>query len=290
MLRTLAPALFVLVWSTGFIVARAVTSHADVQLFLLCRFILVGLLFAAAAFFGKATWVSGKRSLQHMGAGAVMMGLYLTASFWAIAQGLPAGIMALMGALQPLLTAAIMLARGRGPSSAAVWSGLSIGLLGVVLVLLPRLQNSHLAASNLANLAGILAIAALTLGTMAQRQLANDDLRVAGCLQNIGAGLVATLVVVTTGAARWDGSVSLWALLAWSALIASVLAQSLLLWMMRRREATHVTALMLLVPPVAAFLAYLLFHETLSWLQLAGFVLALAGVVLARRASPASAT
>ena len=289
MLRSLAPALFVLVWSTGFIVARAVTSHADVQLFLLCRFILVALVFAAAAFIGKATWVSRKRSLQHMGTGAIMMGLYLTVSFWAIAQGLPAGIMALMGALQPLLTAAIMSARGRGPSSAAVWWGLLIGLLGVVLVLLPRLQNSHLATSNLANLAGVLAIAALTLGVMAQKHLANDDLRVAGCLQNIGAGLVGLLAVATIGTVRWDGSISLWALLAWSALVTSILAQSLLLWMMRGREATHVTALMLLVPPVAALLAYLLFHETLSWLQLTGFVLALAGVVLARRAGPVSA-
>jgi drug/metabolite transporter (DMT)-like permease len=283
-LRPAAPALFVFVWSTGFIVARAVTSHADVQLFLVWRFAAVALVFGIAAILGKASWVSPKRALQHLAVGTIMMGVYLTVSFWAIAQGLPAGIMALMGALQPLLTAAFMLARGRGPSSAAVWSGLSIGFLGVVLVLLPRLENSHFALGNFANLAGVLAIAALTLGTMAQKHLAKDDLRVAGCLQNVGALLVALLAAATIGAVRWDGSAALWALLAWSALITSVLAQSLLLWMMRRGEATHVTALMLLVPPVAALLAFTLFHETLSWLQLTGFALALGGVVLARRA------
>jgi drug/metabolite transporter (DMT)-like permease len=283
MLRFVAPGLFVLVWSTGFIVARAVTSHADVQLFLLVRFAAVALLFGIAAIAGGAAWVSSMRALRHLAVGAIMMGLYLSLSFWAIAQGLPAGIMALMGALQPLLTAAFMLARGRGPSAAAVWWGLLIGFLGVVLVLMPRLENSHFSAGNFANIAGITAIAALTLGTMAQKHLANDDLRVAGCLQNLGAGLVALLAVAIFGAARWDGSASLWALLAWSALITSVLAQSLLLWMMRRGEATHVTALMLLVPPVAALLAYALFHETLSWLQLTGFALALGGVVLARR-------
>ena len=117
-----------------------------------------------------------------------MMGLYLCLSYWAIAQGLPAGVMALMGALQPLLTAGLMLARGRGPASPAVWCGLLIGLLGVVLVLLPRLENSHFAAGNLANFAGVLAVVALTLGTLAQQHVANDDLRVAACLQNIGAG------------------------------------------------------------------------------------------------------
>jgi drug/metabolite transporter (DMT)-like permease len=288
-LRFLAPALFVLAWSTGFIVARAVTSHADVQLFLLWRFVAVALLFGVAAIVGKTRRPSIKRAVQHLGVGAIMMGVYLSLSFWAIAQGLPAGIMALLGALQPLLTAAFMLARGRGPSSAIVWWGLLIGLLGVVLVLLPRLENSHFAIANFATLAGIFAIAALTLGTLGQKHLANDDLRVAGCLQNIGAGLIALLAVAAIGPVRWDSSTALWGLLAWSVLITSVFAQALLMWMMRRGAATHVTSLMLLVPPVAALLAYTLFHETLSWLQLVGFALALAGVVLARRANPASA-
>jgi drug/metabolite transporter (DMT)-like permease len=287
MLRSLAPALFVLAWSTGFIVARAVTSHADVQLFLLWRFVAVALILGTAATVGKAPWPSLKRALQHLGVGSVMMGIYLSLSFWAIAQGLPAGIMALLGALQPLLTAAIMLARGRGSSSAAVWWGLIIGFLGVVLVLLPRLENSRFAIANFANLTGLLAIAALTLGTLGQKHLAHDDLRIAGCLQNLGAGLVALLAVAAFGAVKWDGSPALWGLLAWSVLVTSVLAQGLLMWMMRRGAATHVTSLMLLVPPVAALLAYELFRETLSWTQMAGFALALGGVVLARRANPA---
>jgi drug/metabolite transporter (DMT)-like permease len=288
MLRSLAPVLFVLVWSTGFIVARAITTHADVQFFLLWRFAAVALLLGIAATTSSAHWPSPQRSLQHLGVGALMTGVYLSLSFWAIAQGLPAGIMALIGALQPLLTAAIMLARGRGPSSATVWWGLLIGLLGVVLVLLPRLENSHFAIASLANVAGVMAIAALTLGTMAQKHLANDDLRVSGCLQNLGAGAVVLLAVATIGALRWDGTPALWGWLAWSVLISSILAQGLLMWMMRRGEATHVTALMLLVPPIAAILAYELFQERLSWLQLIGFALALGGVVLARRANPAS--
>jgi drug/metabolite transporter (DMT)-like permease len=285
MLRSLAPALFVFVWSTGFIIARAVASRADGQLFLMWRFIGVTLLLGAAALIGRAHWPAGRRALHHMMVGAVMMGLYLTLAFWAVGQGLPAGVMALLGALQPLLTAAFMLARGRGPSAAAVWWGLLLGLSGVILVLLPRLQSSHLTASSAANLAGVLAIGALTLGTVSQRQLVKDDLRVAGCLQNLGAALVALLGVFTVGSGHWDNTPGLWGLLAWSVLISSALAQGLLMWMMRHGEATHVTSLMLLVPPVAALFAYILFHETLSWFQLAGFALALSGVVLARRAN-----
>jgi drug/metabolite transporter (DMT)-like permease len=153
------------------------------------------------------------------------------------------------------------------------------------LVLLPRLRGSHVAVAGYANFVGLLAIAALTFGTLAQKRLADDDLSVASCVQNLGAVLVAGLAVWVAGAARWDGSALLWGLLAWSVLVTSVLAQGLLMWMMRRSEATHVTALLLLVPPVAALFAYAVFHETLTWLQLAGFALALAGVVLARRAA-----
>jgi len=275
--------LFVLFWSTGFIVARAVAPHADVQFFLLWRFVAAASFWAVAAILAKSRWPAPRKFVQHLGVGAMMMGLYLSLSFLAIAHGLPAGIMALLGALQPLFTAALMLARGRGSPSVSTWWGLLIGFFGVILVLLPRLRGSHVELAGYANVAGLLAIAALTLGTLAQRRVAGEDLSIASCVQNLGAMSVAGLAFVVVGAARWDGSVVLWGSLVWSVLVTSVLAQGLLMWMMRRSEATHVTALLLLVPPVAASFAYLVFHETLTWLQLTGFALALAGVVLARR-------
>jgi drug/metabolite transporter (DMT)-like permease len=89
--------LFVFFWSTGFIVARGAAPHADLQLFLLCRFASVALLLGIAAAAGTR-WPPPRERAQHLAAGAVMMGLYLTLSFWAIAHGLPAGIMALLGA------------------------------------------------------------------------------------------------------------------------------------------------------------------------------------------------
>jgi drug/metabolite transporter (DMT)-like permease len=259
LIRPLVPGLFVFFWSTGFIVARAASPHADLQLFLLCRFASVTLLLGVAAAAAGIRWPSRREMTQHIFAGAVMMGVYLTLSFWAIAHGLPAGIMALMGALQPLLTAALILSTGRGQPAMPMSLGLLVGFTGVLLVLLPRLTNGGFALAGSANVAaGVLSIVALTIGTLAQKRLANDDLRAAGCLQNLGAAVVAVL-------------------------ISSIVAQGLLMWMMRHGEATRVTALMLLVPPLAAIFAYALFHETLTPLQLAGFALALAGVVLARR-------
>jgi drug/metabolite transporter (DMT)-like permease len=284
MIRSLAPALFVFCWSTAFIVARAAAPHADVQLFLLCRFASVTLLLGVAAAAAGARWPSPHGLVRHLLAGAVMMGLYLSLSFWAIAHGLPAGIMALLGALQPLFTAAATLARGHGRPSMSMWLGLLVGFSGVVLVLVPRLENGGFALTSFANVAaGLLSIVALTVGTLAQKRLASDDLRAAGCLQNIGAAIVAVLATLSVGTMRWDGSFVLWGTLLWAVLISSIAAQGLLMWMMRHGEPTRVTALMLLVPPLAAILAYELFHETLGPLQFAGFALALAGVVVARR-------
>jgi drug/metabolite transporter (DMT)-like permease len=284
MIRSLAPGLFVFFWSTAFIVARAAAPHADVQLFLLCRFASVTLLLGIAASVAGTRWPAPRGLAQHVLAGAVMMGLYLTLSFWAIAHGLPAGIMALMGALQPLFTAALMLSRGHGRPSKSMWLGLLVGFSGVVLVLLPRLVHGGFALAGSANVAaGVLSIVALTIGTLAQKRLAGDDLRAAGCLQNLGAAMVAVVATCSVGNIRWDGSLVLWGTLLWAVLISSIAAQGLLMWMMRHGEAQRVTALMLLIPPLAAILAYALFHETLMPLQFVGFALALAGVVMARR-------
>jgi drug/metabolite transporter (DMT)-like permease len=284
MLRAFAPALFVFFWSTGFIVARGIVSHADAQLFLVCRFTSVALILGLAAAASRTRWPSPRQAVWHLLTGAVMMGLYLALSYWSIGHGLPAGIMALMGALQPLFTLLLMLSSGRERPTLSMALGLFIGFLGVLLVLLPRFENHALSVVDSASAAvGLVSIVALTLGTLAQRRLANDDLRTSGCLQNCGAAVIATMALCGFGTLRWDGSTVLWGTLVWAVLISSIVAQSLLMWMLRHGEATRVTALMLMVPPVAAIFAYALFHEILTPLQFVGFALALAGVALARR-------
>jgi drug/metabolite transporter (DMT)-like permease len=89
---------------------------------------------------------------------------------------------------------------------------------------------------------------------------------------------------LAAGSAGWDNSPFLWAALVWAVLVPSVIGTTLLMWMMRHGEATKVTALILLAPPLAAIQAYVLFDETLSGVQFAGFALALIGVLLARSA------
>ncbi|MFW2401343.1 EamA family transporter, partial [Burkholderia pseudomallei] len=102
-----AAAAFVALWSTGFIVARAIKPYADPNLYLLARFCGTALLYAGIALAARAPWPAPREWGRHLLAGALLQGFYLSASYWAVAHGLSAGVMALLGALQPLATAAL---------------------------------------------------------------------------------------------------------------------------------------------------------------------------------------
>jgi len=285
MLRFLIPVIFVLIWSTGFIVGKAVAPHADLQLYLLVRFALTALVMGVAALAVGASWPRGKGLWTHLMAGVLMQGIYLCASYWSISHGMPAGIMALLGALQPLFTALYLVAATRAQLGTGTWVGLLIGFAGVACVLAPKLATAGTGAITVASaLSALFSVAAITAGALVQKWLVRVDLRAAACVQNVGGVATAALAVVLVGTNDWDNTAILWGALIWAVLVPSVIGTTLLMWMMRHGEATKVTALLLLAPPLAAIQAYLLFHETLSPVQFVGFALALAGVLLARSA------
>jgi drug/metabolite transporter (DMT)-like permease len=106
----------------------------------------------------------------------------------------------------------------------------------------------------------------------------------AASVQNLGGATISALVMLDVGTGRWDGTPILWSALVWAVLVLSVVGTTLLMWMMRHGEATKVTALLLLVPPLAAIQAFVFFRETLAPFQIVGFALALGGVLLTRSA------
>jgi drug/metabolite transporter (DMT)-like permease len=136
----------------------------------------------------------------------------------------------------------------------------------------------------LSTLAALVSVAAITAGALIQKWLPRVDLRSAACVQNVGGAITAAVVTALAGSMQWDNTAVLWGALAWAVMVPSVVGTTLLMWMMRHGEATKVTALLLLAPPLAAVQAYILFGETLSPVQFVGFALALAGVLLARSA------
>ncbi|QDQ82113.1 DMT family transporter [Paraburkholderia megapolitana] len=289
MLATVIAAVFVVLWSTGFVVARAITPFADPNLFLLARFGGTALVFALVALATRARWPTGRDLGKHLFAGALLQGVYLGAGYWAVAQGVSAGVMALLGALQPLMTAAVAAPLFGERLSRRGWAGMALGLVGVALVLEPRLTQAapstvHSSAPSWLVIAiSLLAVCAITAGTLFQKtSLAKADIRSASAVQNCGAAVVAAVLAVALGEHRWIPAPQLWASLAWGIVMLSGVSVTLLVWMVRRGDASRATALLFLAPPLAALEGYVGFGEMLLPLQVLGFGVALVGVLLAR--------
>jgi drug/metabolite transporter (DMT)-like permease len=285
MYNVVIPVAFVLLWSTGFVVARLVAPHADLDLFLAVRFVLASAAFGAIVLTTRGVWPARSRVLFHLACGALLHGGYLVGSYWAIGGGLAVGAMALLGAMQPLLTVVFAATVQRVHVSRIAWLGLAVGVGGVVFVLLPAVLRAGVGAVPPAVVVvALLSVAALTAGTLLQRaHTAAEDLMSVGSLQHLGGALAAVVAFAVLGEARWAGGVVLWGALLWAVLCLSVVATSLLIAMVRRDGAAKMTTLLLLVPPLAALEGFWLFDETLTLLQVAGFALALLGVLVVRR-------
>ncbi|WP_419828195.1 DMT family transporter [Sphingomonas sp.] len=281
-----ASVLFVLVWSTGFVVARAAIAHADPQAFLLARMAATALLLGLGAAALRERRLPATRAAMHVGLGAAMPGFYLCASWWSVGTGMPAGVMSLLGALQPLPIALIaFLGFGERLSTRSV-AGMAVGVAGVTMVLAPTLERGGATLAVLPAVFGLAAVLAMAAATLVQhRLLAGDPLLGTVALQNVGGAVTGVLGCLVVGSTRWDGGAWLWASFAWSVLGLSIGGLVLFAWLIGRQGATRVSTLLLLVPALAAVEAWALFGETLAPFQIVGFVLALGGVLLARRAA-----
>lgn len=284
MIALVASILFVLIWSTGFIVARATVPHGAPELILSVRLTLTALLLGLIALKAGQRLPPGKRLRLHLVAGAMLHGLYLTVSWWAVYHGMPAGIMSLLGALQPLMVAVASVALMGERLPGRAWAGLAIAILGVGCVLMPAIERSGMGGIPvLPAVAGLLAVIAMTGGTLIQRgTISGDGIWISGAVQNAGGAMVAIMAAATIGEVRWDNAPLLWIGLGWSVLGLSAGGLSLLVWLVRTQGPTRMSMLLLLVPPLAAIEAWALFGERLGPVQIAGFALALAGVLLGR--------
>ena len=279
------PLLFVAIWATGFIVARLVAPHADPLTFLSIRFILSAAVFAGIAAIVRAAWPKGVRGWRDaLMAGVLMQGIYLGGVFWSVRHGLPAGISALITGLQPLLTAMLAFPLLGERVGGRRWAGIGLGFAGALRVLQPQLRAGPDGVLLVPLLVCAAGMAGMTLGTIWQKRTASQsDVRSNAAVQFIGAALVTIPVAALTEVGRFDGSWQAWTGLAWAVCALSISAISLLMILIKRGAVVGVASLFYLVPPVVAVLAFALFGEQLSLLQVAGMAVAAAGVALASR-------
>ena len=280
------PFVFVLIWSTGFVVARFGMPYAPPLGFLSVRYALSVLAFLIWVQWSGARWPQGRQQWLHLAvAGVLMHAGYLGGVWVAVKGGLGAGLAALLVGFQPLLTALWVSAMG-GPRrvTGRQWLGLVLGLAGLMLVLSKKLQLGEASAANVS--AGVFALLCITAGTLYQKRwVQTGDVRTANTVQ-----LMAALVVTLPLAFLESGSVvlhpELIGAMIWSVLVLTLGGSSLLVLLIQRGAATAVTSLMYMVPPTTAVMAWLLFGEALTLNVLAGLALTATGVALVVRSSP----
>ncbi len=278
-----APGLFVVLWSTGFIGAKLGVPYVEPFTFLILRFVLVIALMLPLAVLLRARWPRSPRETGHIAvAGTLIQGGYLGGCFAAVAHGMPAGVIALVVGLQPILTAFAAAPLLGETVSALQWAGLILGFGGVALVVWQNISLQGLDAVSIAW--GLTALISITAGTLYQKRFcASFDLR-SGSVIQFGAALLLLLplaLVTETMHVNWSGEFVF--ALAWLVLVLSIGAISLLFTLIEHGEATRVSSLFYLTPLTTAAMAYFMFGEKLGLAALVGMVLGVAGVALVIR-------
>lgn len=282
------PAVFVLIWSTGFIVARYGMPHAPPMKFLAMRYALSVAAFLVWAVLARASWPRDRQQLAHLAVTGILMHAGYLGGVWAaVKAGMGAGLAALLVGLQPVLTA-IWISMWGGRVTWRQWGGLALGLAGLVLVVWEKLGFGEVGRLNL--VFALVALLSITAGTLYQKKfVAPCDVRTANLAQ-LAAAFVVTLplALLETEAMRWVLPGGAWngelvGAMAWSVLGLTLGGSSLLYLLIQKGAATAVTSLMYLVPPTTALMAWALFGEPITPLIIAGMALTAVGVSLVVR-------
>ena len=276
-----APAIFVVLWSTGFIGTRYVLNNAEPLTYLAIRMVVVVGLMAIIVAFARPKWPDRTGIGHSIVAGLLVHGFYLAGTAVAIAHSIPAGLSALIPGLQPILTSTLA-NRWLGERVTPLqWTGLLLGLAGVVLILHDRPMSGEAGWGWLAS--GV-SLVSITLGTLYQRRYCNAiDWRAGNLVQYIAVAIFFGLGawLFETNVVHWSQEFVLSVL--WLAVVLSIGSIGLLYWLIRRSAATSVASLFYLVPAVTALMAYVLFGERLDPVSIAGMVACAAAVFLVNR-------
>ncbi|SON57504.1 putative amino-acid metabolite efflux pump [Hartmannibacter diazotrophicus] len=279
-----APMTFVVLWSTGFIAAKYAAPVAGPfsLLFLRMAFVIPALGLIALVYSKRRP--SPRIALHAMVAGIMIHAAYLGGMFFAIKHGLPAGFAGLVVGLQPMLTAIFARPVLGERLSRAHLIGLALGLVGAAMVVVPKLDPS--AANSVTPMAILIAIGAVAmaaLGTIYQKRFVSGaDLLSSTVLQYVGATL-ALLPLAAAEGFHYVPGLQLVAVVAWLAIVLSIISVLLLMLMIREGAVSKVAALFYLVPPTTAAMAWVLFGEALTIVQMAGTALVALAVALATR-------
>jgi drug/metabolite transporter (DMT)-like permease len=286
------PVVFVLIWSTGFIVARYGMPHSPPFSFLLARYLFSIACFLPWIVWAKVPWPKNRAQWLHLSVTGILMHAGYLGGVWAaVKAGMGSGLSSLIVGFQPVLTAIWLSYSLRGSDQPGVsrrqWLGLLLGFVGLLMVVWRKLTlgspMDHVTPLNMTFAIG--ALLSITVGTLYQKRFVQPcDVRSANTVQLMAAWVVTLpLAWGESEAMRWNAELA--GAMAWSVLGLTLGGSSLLYMLIQRGAAASVTSLMYMVPPTTALMAWLLFGETITAATLAGTALTALGVSLVVRPS-----
>ncbi len=278
------PWVFVLIWSSGFVVAKYAFEYSDVLFFLGIRLLIAGgILLLITLVLGQSLRLTRNQILISLALGLTLQGLYLGGVWEAIANGSPAGIASVVTSTQPILVSllAFVILKERLQRNQII--GLFLGFGGVVLVLSPAFSSAG-RMTVLAFALLLLGLTGSTTATLIQKKFGDSLPLLAGTTyQFLFSGVILTLISFFTGRTnlKWNLQSSL--AMAWAVIVTSIIAVIALLWMLQRGSAAKVSSLLYLVPSVTALQAYAIFSEKLNAQAIIGIAMTALGVALVQR-------
>jgi drug/metabolite transporter (DMT)-like permease len=282
-----APAIFVLLWSTGFTGIRYGIPYAPPFTFIAIRMAIASVLLALISLaitkrFTRDLPTIGKSVLV----GMTIHGAYLGGCFYGVKQGMPAGITALICSLQPVLVSVFSSIFFQEKLSPRKWLGLGLGLAGLVLVIAPKLQSSGEQGLPTAGVIAVfIALLGGTSGTLLQKKFGSGVEVLSGTSwQYVATGiLMGSLALIFEGDQSITWNASFIFSLIWLIVALSIGAILILYFLLARSSASSVSSLYYLVPAVTAVEAYFLFGEKIGLVTAVGTLVTIAGVALVVR-------
>jgi len=276
------PFIFILLWSSAFITTKPIVDNSDPFSALAFRFFFVALGFYLFSIYSKQSiFVNQKNLIESLLSGVLFHGFYLGGVFYSISIGMPTGIAALIVTLQPILTNTLS-----GPIlgekvTVKQWIGVFLGFLGAVMVLGIDV-GSNIPIPGL--VATIIALVSITASTIWQKKLSNNlPLSVSNFYQAIGGCLFHIVVIIFFSQPYIDFTETFIIAMGHQIFLVSFGAFTILMFLIKNNSASKTVSIFFLIPTTSAFMAWLFLNESLSSLDLLGFLITTIGVYIATR-------
>ncbi|MDC3037382.1 DMT family transporter [Candidatus Pelagibacter sp.] len=276
------PFIFILLWSSAFITTKPIIDNSDPFSALAFRFGLVAIGFFLFSIYSKKKIIVDKKNFfESFFSGVLFHGVYLGGVFFSISKGMPTGIAALIVTLQPILTNALSGPILNEKVSVKQWIGVLLGFSGAVMVLGFDIGNE---IPTIGLVATIIALVAITTSTIWQKKLSNNlPLSVSNMNQALGGFIFHIIIIILFAEPYIDFSTTFLIAISHQIFLVSFGAFTILMFLIKRNSASKTVSIFFLIPPTSALMAWLFLNESLSNLDLLGFLIATIGVYIATR-------